>query len=46
MRVRVQNITDLLRDGLTADQIVKQLPYVEHEDVWACLEYGAKGGRQ
>ena len=42
MRVRVQDELELLADGLTPEQVVKQLPYVELEDVRACLEFAAK----
>ena len=41
MRVRVQDVMELLRDGLTAEQIVRQLPYLEHEDVKACVEFAS-----
>jgi len=42
MRVRVQDVVDLLSDGLTMDQIVKQLPYLEHEDIRACVQFAAR----
>jgi uncharacterized protein (DUF433 family) len=42
MRVRVQDVLELLADGLTPDEVVKQLPYVELEDVRACLKFAAK----
>jgi uncharacterized protein (DUF433 family) len=39
MRVRVQDVLELLASGLTPEAIVEQLPYVEIEDVRACLEF-------
>lgn len=42
MRVRVIDVMELLGDGLSADQIVRHLPYLEHEDVLACVEFVAK----
>lgn len=42
MRVRVQDVLELLADGLTPQEVVKQLPYLEIEDVRACLEFAAK----
>jgi uncharacterized protein (DUF433 family) len=46
MRVRVQDVMELLRDGMATDQILKQLPYLEDEDVLACLEFVAKDQSQ
>jgi len=43
MRVRVQDVIELLRDGLTTEEIVKQLPNLEHEDVEACVRFVARG---
>jgi uncharacterized protein (DUF433 family) len=42
MRVRVQDVLELLADGMSAEEVTKQLPYLEIEDVLACLEYAAK----
>jgi uncharacterized protein (DUF433 family) len=42
MRVRVQDVLELLASGLTPEAIVEQLPYVEIEDVRACLEFAAR----
>jgi len=42
MRIRVQDVLELLADGLTAEQVTKQLPHLEIEDVRACLEFAAK----
>jgi len=43
MRVRVHDVMELLRDGLAPEQIVKQLPYLEEEDVEACVRFMARG---
>jgi uncharacterized protein (DUF433 family) len=40
-RVRVIDVLELLASGMTARQIVKQLPYLELEDIPACLAYAA-----
>ena len=42
MRVRVQDVLELLADGLTPEQVTQQLPYIDLEDVRACLEFAAK----
>ena len=42
MRVRVQDVLELMANGLTPEEITKQLPYVEVNDVRACLEFAAK----
>lgn len=42
MRVRVVDVLELLAAGLTAEQIVKEeLPYLELDDIKACLLYAA-----
>ena len=37
MRIRVSDVLDLLEAGLTTDQVVKELPDLETDDVRACL---------
>lgn len=42
MRVRVVDVLELLAAGLTPEQIVKEeLPYLELDDIKACLVYAA-----
>jgi uncharacterized protein (DUF433 family) len=42
MRVRVTDVLELLASGVTTDQIVSdELPYLEKEDISACLIYAA-----
>jgi uncharacterized protein (DUF433 family) len=42
MRIRVIDILELVAYGMTPKQIVKQYPYVEEQDVKACLLYAAR----
>ena len=39
MRIRVSDVIDLLANGLTAEQVVEELPDLEIDDVYACLKY-------
>ena len=41
MRIRVSDVLDLLAVGLTADQILEELPDLEAEDIRACLRYAS-----
>ena len=42
MRIRVGDVIDLLANGLTADQVVHELPDLQLEDVYACLKYASR----
>jgi uncharacterized protein (DUF433 family) len=42
LRVTVTDVLELLSNGLTSEQVVKQLPYLEPDDVLACLAYAAR----
>jgi uncharacterized protein (DUF433 family) len=42
MRIRVADVLGLLAHGLSYEQILKQLPDLESEDIRACLEYAAR----
>ncbi len=42
MRVRVSDVLDLFASGLTSEQIREELPYLETEDLQACLQYAAR----
>jgi uncharacterized protein (DUF433 family) len=42
IRIRVVDVLELLADGMTAPEIVRQLPDLEEEDVKACLSYAAR----
>jgi len=41
MRIRVTDVLDLLAAGLTSDQIIKELPALEPEDVTASLRFAS-----
>ena len=42
MRVRVSDVLDLLAAGLTSSQVLEELPYLEPEDIQACLRYASR----
>ena len=41
LRVRVSDILDMLASGQTAEEILGEFPYLEREDIAACLRYAA-----
>lgn len=41
MRIRVFDILDLLSAGLTPEQIIKELPDLELDDIKAALKYAS-----
>jgi uncharacterized protein (DUF433 family) len=41
MRVRVVDVLDLLAAGLTHEQILEELPYLEPDDIRAAVAYAA-----
>ena len=42
MRVRVIDVLELFASGLTSQQILEQLPYLEPDDLQASLRYAAR----
>jgi uncharacterized protein (DUF433 family) len=42
MRIRVVDILDLFAAGLSAEQILEELPDLEMDDVKAALQYAAR----
>lgn len=42
MRIRVSDILDLYSTGLTAGQILEEMPDLEADDLKACLQYASK----
>jgi uncharacterized protein (DUF433 family) len=42
MRIRVSDILDLLAAGLTNDQILKEMPDLELDDIRASISYAAR----
>lgn len=41
MRIRVIDVLDLLAAGLTAEQVLEELPDLEAEDITACLRFAS-----
>jgi uncharacterized protein (DUF433 family) len=41
MRIRVKDVLDMLAGGATESEILKDFPYLEQEDIRACLEYAS-----
>jgi uncharacterized protein (DUF433 family) len=42
MRIRVSDVLDLLAAGLSAEQVVAELPDLEPDDVTACLRFASR----
>jgi uncharacterized protein (DUF433 family) len=42
MRIRVIDVLDLFAAGLSAEQILEELPDLENEDIKAALNYAAR----
>ncbi len=42
MRIRVTDVLDLYSAGLTASQILEEMPDLEAEDLKACLRYASQ----
>jgi uncharacterized protein (DUF433 family) len=41
MRIRVKDVLDLLADGISEAEILGDFPYLESEDIRACLAFAA-----
>jgi len=41
MRIRVKDVLDLLAAGVGEPEILRDFPYIQTEDIRACLEYAA-----
>lgn len=41
MRIRVSDVLDLFAAGLSADEILEEMPDLEAEDLQACLRFAA-----
>jgi len=41
LRIRVQDVLDLLANGLTSEQVLEELPDLEKEDIRACLRFAS-----
>ncbi len=42
MRIRVTDVLDLFAAGLSAEQILEEMPDLEREDLQAVLQYAAR----
>lgn len=42
LRVRVKDVLEMLASGMTKEDILKDFPYLEADDISASLEYAAK----
>jgi len=42
MRIRVTDVLELLAAGLSADQILEEMPDLEAEDIQACLQFAVR----
>lgn len=45
-RIWVSLVLDLLAEGLSIEDILKQYPGIEKEDIFACIAYGSEMSRQ
>ncbi len=45
MRISVADVLELLAGGMAVDQILGDYPYLEKEDIQACLEYAAQAAK-
>jgi uncharacterized protein (DUF433 family) len=41
LRIRVQDVLEMLASGMTAEQILADFPYLEPDDIRAVLAYAA-----
>jgi len=42
MRFTVAQMLELLASGMSTNEILEDYPYIEKEDIWACLSYAAR----
>jgi len=42
MRIRVKDVLELLAAGVSEKEILQDFPYLETDDIRACLEYAAQ----
>jgi uncharacterized protein (DUF433 family) len=42
MRIRVSDVLDLLANGLESDQVLKELPDLQEDDIRACLHFASR----
>jgi len=42
MRIRVTDVLELLANGLTQNDVLKEMPDLEQEDIHACLKFAGQ----
>ena len=42
MRIRVTDVLELLRNGLSSEEVLSEMPDLEREDLSACLGYATR----
>lgn len=42
LRIRVTDVLDLLAAGLSPEQVLEELPDLEHDDIPACLRFASR----
>jgi uncharacterized protein (DUF433 family) len=42
MRIRVLDILEMLAAGMSEAEIISDFPYIEHDDIRACLMFAAR----
>jgi uncharacterized protein (DUF433 family) len=42
MRITVYDVLSYLASGMTQEEILRDFPYLTHEDILACLSYAAE----
>jgi len=45
MRIRVKDVLEMLAGGTGVEEILKDFPYLEAEDIKACLAFAAAESR-
>jgi uncharacterized protein (DUF433 family) len=46
MRITVYDVLDYLASGMSESELLDEFPYLEHEDVLACLQFAADRERK
>jgi len=46
LRAMVADVLELLAGGMTTDDILADYPYLEREDIAACLDFAARQARR
>jgi len=45
-RIWVSLVLDLLASGMSVDDVLKEYPQLQPEDIYACIAYGAEMSRE